>query len=214
MQQQEIDSINVELKDLDSKQREARLKEVQIEQERKIKETKLQNRFDKNAESTNDFILQTNDKSRTIIFLDSNGLALRSNANYNLDSRLSMSNLIHIYNENNQAKIDIFTKHNTIIDIYELAKNYGEYGISLDLLHLANTQIFFYSTLLQGGTESTLPHNECFFGSLDSNNNPNFNDSNANHNTSNANDSDSGGSNDSDNDLDESKPIYYKLKAT
>ena len=126
-----------------------------------------------------------------------------------------MSNLIHIYNENNQTKIDIFTKHNTIIDIYELAKNYGEYGISLDLLHLANTQIFLYSTLLNGGIESTLPHNELFFGTQDSNNNPNFNDSNTNHNTSNANDSDSDlndsnlANTDSNNDLDESKPIYY-----
>ena len=85
-QKDEIDSINAELQDLDSKQREARLNEIQIEQERKIKETKLQNRFDKNAESTNDFILQTNDKSRTIIFLDSNGLALKSNAYNNTKS--------------------------------------------------------------------------------------------------------------------------------
>ena len=85
-QKDEIDSINAELQDLDSKQREARLKEIQREQERKIKETKLQNRFDKNAESTNDFILQTNDKSRTIIFLDSNGLAFKSNAYNNTKS--------------------------------------------------------------------------------------------------------------------------------
>ncbi|MGX3045812.1 hypothetical protein, partial [Helicobacter sp. T3_23-1056] len=208
-QKQELDSINAELKDLDSKQREARLNEIQKEQEKKAREFKTQNRFDKNDKSTNDLILQTNDKSRTIIFLDSNGLALKTNSyksaklnpnsrldssvdtnlNTDLDSKPSMSNLIHIYNENNQTKIDIFTKHNTIIDIYELVKNYSDYGISLDLLHSVNTQIFFYSTLLTGGTESTMPYNECFFGYLDSN--------------------DSQNSSDSNNDLDESKPIYY-----
>ena len=118
-----------------------KLNEIQREQERKTRDSK--NGFHKNStHSTNDFILQTNDKNTTIIFLDSNGLALKINANQaksNLDSRLSMSNLIHIYNENNQTKIDIFTKHNTIIDIYELAKNYSEYGINLDLLHSNNT---------------------------------------------------------------------------
>ncbi|TQR46126.1 hypothetical protein DMC01_13465, partial [Campylobacter troglodytis] len=147
-QKQEIDSINIELKDLDFAQRESKLNEIQ----RKQKARKSQNSFYKNnAHSTKDFILQTNDKTRTVIFLASNGLTLKTNANYSLDSKLSLSKLIHIHNN----KIDIFTKHNTTVDIYELAKNYGKYGINLDLLHSANTQIFLYSILLNGGTEST-----------------------------------------------------------
>ncbi|MGX3045311.1 alpha/beta fold hydrolase, partial [Helicobacter sp. T3_23-1056] len=229
-QKQEIDSINVELKDLDSKQREAILNEIQKEQKTKIRESQKQDSFNQKANSTNDLILQNNGKTSTIIFLDSSGLALKPNANRaksnldsrldssidtnlnaNLDSKPSMSNLIHIYNKNNQTKIDIFTKHNTIIDIYELVKNYSEYGISLDSLHSANTQIFLYSILLNGGTESTMPYSECFFGDLGSNNNPNFNNSNANDSDSDssARDSNDSTNTDSNNDLDESKPIYY-----
>lgn len=212
LQKQEIDFINAKLKDLDSTQREIKLKAIQREQERKARES--QNRFDKSNKSTNDLILQTNDKNTTIIFLDS----LDS-----LDSKISMSNLIHIYNENNQTKIDIFTKHNTIIDIHKLTKNYNEYGINLDLLHSANTQIFLYSALLNGGTESTMPYNECFFGTKATNNNPNFNTSNTNHNTNDRDlstrdlnnpnaldlDNDRDSANADSNDLDESKPIYY-----
>ncbi|MGX2973208.1 hypothetical protein, partial [Helicobacter sp. T3_23-1059] len=205
-QKQELDSLEKELQDLDFNQREERLKEIQRGQEKKARESKL-NRFDRKSDSINDLILQTNDKTSTIIFLDS------------LNSKISMSNLIHIYNKNNQTKIDIFTKDRTIIDIYELAKKYSDYGINLDLLHSANTQIFFYSILLQCGSESSLPHNECFFGSLDSKDsqNPNFNVSNANRNASDSNALDSNlsandsnlANTDSANDLDESKPIYY-----
>ncbi|MGX2973346.1 hypothetical protein ACWIX0_13795, partial [Helicobacter sp. T3_23-1059] len=81
--------------------------------------------------------------------------------------------------------------------------------IILDTIELQNqgyTDIHFMGHHLTGGTESTLPHNECFFGTKDSNNNPNFNNSNANDSDS---DSDSNHSNDSNNDLNESKPIYY-----
>ncbi|TQR52281.1 hypothetical protein, partial [Campylobacter troglodytis] len=61
--------------------------------------------------------------------------------------------------------------------------NYGKYGINLDLLHSANTQIFLYSILLNGGTESTLLNNECFFGSLNLNKNSSFNAINSNENS-------------------------------
>ena len=84
LQKQEIEFINAELKDLDFKQREAKLNEIQREQERKARESK--NRFNKNAKSTNDLILQTNGKTSAIIFLDSNGLALKSNSYNNTKS--------------------------------------------------------------------------------------------------------------------------------
>ena len=111
-------------------------------------------------------ILESKDKNNAIIFLDS--------AN-------SLSNLIHIHND----KIDIFTKDYTRLDIQELESLVKEYQqrytesnntessnqqskLTLDSLHSSNTQIFLYSHLLTGGTESNKPYNECFFGTLDS----------------------------------------------
>ncbi|MGX2973078.1 hypothetical protein [Helicobacter sp. T3_23-1059] len=106
-------------------------------------------------------------------------------------------------NENKTIE-NIFAYDGDIIDIQILEST------GIDTLQ---SKIYFCGVLLNGGTESTMPYNECFFGSLDSNENLNFNisnasDSNVNHNTSNANNSDSD-LNDSANDLDESKPIYY-----
>ncbi|WP_202392300.1 hypothetical protein [Helicobacter saguini] len=93
-------------------------------------------------------ILESKDKSIKIIFLDS------------IESNISMSNLIHIYNN----KIDIFTKDKSIIDIESLVK---KYNLDSNILKSNNTRIFFYSQLLQGGIES---NNELLFGNVDSNN--------------------------------------------
>ena len=135
---------------LDSKQRESRLQELQREQIRKQREKERQERLQaRNTNNTNNLILESKDKNNAIILLDSTN---------------SLSNLIHIHNN----KIDIFTKDNTRLDIQELAKEYQDYGITLDSLNSSNTQIFFYSHLLTGGTESNKPYNECFFGTLDS----------------------------------------------
>ncbi|EEQ64549.1 hypothetical protein HPMG_02006, partial [Helicobacter pullorum MIT 98-5489] len=101
-----------------------------------------------------------------------------------LDSDISLSNLIHIHNN----KIDIFTKDGTILDIQRLETLLQEYininhntdnntnnndnntAITLDLLNSPNTQIFLYSQLLLGGSESPISSQEYFFGLLDSKN--------------------------------------------
>ena len=181
--QQELEQ---ELQGLDSKQRESKLQEIQREQIKKQKEKERQERFSsrnttKNLKSTSNnayntkdsnLILESKDKNNVIIFLDS--------AN-------SLSNLIHIHND----KIDIFTKDNTRLDIQELESlitNYKqrytesnniessnqeshidcnqESKLTLDSLHSANIQIFLYSQLLLGSSES--PSNPLFFGELDS----------------------------------------------
>ena len=110
-------------------------------------------------------------------------------------------------NENKTIE-NIFAYDGDIIDIQTLESK------GIDTLQ---SKIYFCGVLLNGGTESALPHNECFFGGLDSNNNPNFNVSNANRNASDSNALDSNlsandsnlANTDSTNDLDESKPIYY-----
>ena len=48
--------------------------------------------------------------------------------------------------------------------------NNQESKLTLDSLYSSNTQIFLYSYLLTGGSESNKPYNECFFGTLDSKN--------------------------------------------
>ena len=149
-QQQELEQ---ELQGLDSKARESKLQELQREQERKQREKERQEqrqaRLSKGNTANKDshLILESKDKNNIIIFLDS--------AN-------SLSNLIHIHNE----RIDIFTKDYTRLDIQELAKAYQDYGITLDSLHSANTQIFLYSQLLLGSSE--IESNPLFFGELDS----------------------------------------------
>ena len=140
--------------------------EYSQEQREKERQERLQSRVSKrNTNNTNNLILESNDKNNVIIFLDS--------AN-------SLSNLIHIHNE----RIDIFTKDYTRLDIRELESLIKEYSkgfrdssntesnnqeskLTLDSLYSSNTQIFLYSYLLTGGTESNKPHNECFFGELD-----------------------------------------------
>ncbi|BAM32814.1 lipase family protein [Helicobacter cinaedi CCUG 18818 = ATCC BAA-847] len=140
-------------------------KEYKEEQKEKERQERFSNRNTANKDSH--LILESNDKNNVIIFLDS--------AN-------SLSNLIHIHND----KIDIFTKDTSTIDIQRLESLIKEYQqrytesnnqeshidfhqeskLTLDSLNSSNTQIFLYSQLLQGSSES--PSNPLFFGELDS----------------------------------------------
>ena len=177
-QQQELEQ---ELQGLDSKERESKLQELQREQERELREKQRQVRTNKrNANNTNNLILESKDKNNIIIFLDS--------AN-------SLSNLIHIHNERidiftkDSTRLDIqeleslINKYNDSFrdfnntesnpthntqsdnDNIESKTNNPESKLTLDSLHSANTQIFLYSQLLLGSSES--PNNPLFFGELD-----------------------------------------------
>ena len=143
--------------------------EYQREREKTLREQQRQERMQRarNPNTTNHLILETKDKNNVVIFLDSD---------------ISLSNLIHIHNN----KIDIFTKDGTILDIQRLETLLQEYininhntdnntnnndnntAITLDLLNSPNTQIFLYSQLLLGGSESPISSQEYFFGLLDS----------------------------------------------
>ena len=145
--------------------------EYQREREKTLREQQRQERIQRarNPNTTNHLILETKDKNNVVIFLDSD---------------ISLSNLIHIHNN----KIDIFTKDGTILDIQRLETLLQEYininhntdnntnnndnntAITLDLLNSPNTQIFLYSQLLLGGSESPISSQEYFFGLLDSKN--------------------------------------------
>ena len=167
--QQEI--LEQSLQNLDSKQREFTLKDSQKQQEKQRQEQKQASFNTSDTSKYSHLILDTQDKNIKIIFLDK----LDSKA---LNRNISMSNLIHIHNN----KIDIFLKDKSILDIQELESLIKAYSDSLresnniesqptlDSLHSANTQVFFYSTLLTAGTESSLPHKECYFGELDASN--------------------------------------------
>ena len=167
--QQEI--LEQSLQNLDSKQREFTLKDSQKQQEKQRQEQKQASFNTSDTSKYSHLILDTQDKNIKLIFLDK----LDSKA---LNRNISMSNLIHIHNN----KIDIFLKDKSILDIQELESLIKAYSDSLresnniesqptlDSLHSANTQVFFYSTLLTGGTESSLPHKECYFGELDASN--------------------------------------------
>ncbi|MCL9821802.1 lipase [Helicobacter sp. 14348-15] len=117
---------------------------------------------------TNQIILQSQDKNITILFLDKVNLkdleSLNTKDSKQLDSFISMSNLLHLHNN----KIDIFTKDKSVINIQALAENYKDYNITLETLNSPNTQIFLYSHLLLGSKE--LPNNPLFFGELDKDN--------------------------------------------
>ena len=163
--QQEI--LEQSLQNLDSKQREFTLKDSQKQQEKQRQEQKQASFNTSDTSKYSHLILDTQDKNIKLIFLDK----LDSKA---LNRNISMSNLIHIHNN----KIDIFLKDTSILDIQELESLIKAYSDSLresnniesqptlDSLHSANTQVFFYSTLLTG----SLPHKECYFGELDASN--------------------------------------------
>lgn len=84
--------------------------------------------------------LKTGDQQSSIIFLDTQD---------------SLSNLIHIHSN----KCDIFTKSGTLFNIEDLQKQYA-----LDFSSY-QTQIFLYSTLLTGDSETSTP---LYFGKVDS----------------------------------------------
>ncbi|WP_240471205.1 lipase family protein, partial [Campylobacter cuniculorum] len=108
--------------------------------------------YDKN---TNTIVLKTNNIK--IIFLDKVNLQdLQDNTN--TTSFISMSNLIHIYDNH----CDIFTKDRSVLDIKVIEEKYHIDFKSLD------TNIFLNSTLLTGSTE--LPNNPFYFGELDKDN--------------------------------------------
>ncbi len=108
--------------------------------------------YDKN---TNTIVLKTNNIK--IIFLDKVNLQdLQDNSNNT--SFISMSNLIHIY----ENHCDIFTKDRSILDIKFIEEKYQIDFKSLD------TKIFLNSTLLTGSTE--LSNNPFYFGELDQDN--------------------------------------------
>ena len=159
--QQEI--LEQSLQNLDSKQKESQLKELQREQEKALRDKQRQEQQQARLNKHSNLILESQDKSIQIIFLDT--------------SR-SLSHLLHIHNN----KIDIFTKDKTYLDIQELESLLQEYvntntesnntkqdsPISLDILNSPSTQIFFYSTLLTGSSE--IQSNPFFFGQLDKDN--------------------------------------------
>lgn len=108
--------------------------------------------YDKN---TNTIVLKTNNIK--IIFLDKVNLQdLQSNTSNN--SFISMSNLIHIYDNH----CDIFTKDRSVLDIKDIEEKYQIDFKSLD------TKIFLNSTLLTGSNE--LSNNPFYFGELDQDN--------------------------------------------
>ncbi|XAK35299.1 hypothetical protein AAH951_05465 [Campylobacter coli] len=108
--------------------------------------------YDKN---TNTIVLKTNNIK--IIFLDKVNLQdLQSNTSNN--SFISMSNLIHIY----ENHCDIFTKDRSVLDIKDIEEKYQIDFKSLD------TKIFLNSTLLTGSSE--LSNNPFYFGELDQDN--------------------------------------------
>ncbi|WP_235688917.1 hypothetical protein [Campylobacter coli] len=105
--------------------------------------------YDKN---TNTIVLKTNNIK--IIFLDK--VNLQDNSNNT--SFISMSNLIHIYDNH----CDIFAKDRSVLDIKDIEEKYQIDFKSLDI------KIFLNSTLLTGSTE--LPNNPFYFGELDQDN--------------------------------------------
>ncbi|RAX57355.1 hypothetical protein CCZ01_06570, partial [Helicobacter monodelphidis] len=186
-------------------------------QEQREKQRQVRfNRKDTSKDS-NHLILESNDKSIKIIFLDkldsktsnnayntssNNTSSLRevgttswqsthntsnntSNHTINQSNNLSLSNLIHLYNN----KIDIFTKNGSEIDIAEIESLLRDYkdtytdskiasnptldsndtfrdsNLTLDILNSPNTQIFLYSTLLHGSKE--IESHPLYFGELD-----------------------------------------------
>ncbi|WP_276953103.1 hypothetical protein [Helicobacter rodentium] len=145
--QQEI--LEQSLQNLDSKQKESQLKELQREQEKALRDKQRQEQQQARLNKHSNLILESQDKSIQIIFLDKN---------------ISMSHLLHIHNN----KIDIFTQDKTYIDIQSLLEDYQDYGITQDILNSPSTQIFFYSALLLGSSE--IETNPFLFGELDKDN--------------------------------------------
>ena len=187
-QQQELEQ---ELQGLDSKARESKLQELQREQERKQREKERQEqrqaRLSKGNTANKDshLILESKDKNNIIIFLDSaNSLSnLIHIHNDKIDiftkdsTRLDIQELESLINKYNDSFRDFNNTesnpiHNTQSDNDNIESktnnpesNNQESKLTLDSLHSANTQIFLYSQLLLGSSET--PNNPLFFGELD-----------------------------------------------
>ncbi len=87
-----------------------------------------------------------------------------------------------LFYDKQKDKIFIFTYNNDFIDCYDLLNNINALtSQNKQTLQEYDISIFLDSILLTGGSESSAPYEDCFFGEMDS----------------------------SSNDLDESKPIYY-----
>ncbi|MCX2683879.1 hypothetical protein OQH60_08415, partial [Campylobacter sp. MIT 21-1685] len=119
------------------------LREKQLRDKQRQEQRTKQISFNSNKTSKDShLILESQDKSIQIIFLDKVYSKDLENLNAQ-DSKpfsVSMSNLIHIHNN----KIDIFTKDKTYIDIQSLLEDYQDYGITQESLNSPPTQIFFY----------------------------------------------------------------------
>ena len=185
--QRSQEELEQQLQGLDSKERESKLQEIQREQERELREKQRQVRTNKrNANNTNNLILESNDKNNVIIFLDSaNSLSnLIHIHNERIDiftkdsTRLDIQELESLINKYNDSFRDFNNTesnpiHNTQSDNDNIESktnnpesNNQESKLTLDSLHSANTQIFLYSQLLLGSSET--PNNPLFFGELDS----------------------------------------------
>ncbi|WP_369607871.1 hypothetical protein, partial [Helicobacter trogontum] len=168
-QQQELEQT---LQGLDSKQRETRLQELQREHARKQREKERQEqqeaRFSKgntqnlantyttnnNAYVTKDsyLVLESNNKDTKIIFLDSlkdSQSHIHSFTNFqdSNNSYLAHTSLgfTHLILQDN-SKITIFAKDNSIIDSKHLEKDLGlDFNLPCD--------VYFYSLALRGGKE-------------------------------------------------------------
>ena len=159
-------------------------KEYKEEQKEKERQERFSNRNTANKDSH--LILESNDKNNVIIFLDSaNSLSnLIHIHNERIDiftkdsTRLDIQELESLINKYNDSFRDFNNTesnpiHNTQSDNDNIESktnnpesNNQESKLTLDSLHSANTQIFLYSQLLLGSSET--PNNPLFFGELDS----------------------------------------------
>ncbi|WP_394966783.1 hypothetical protein [uncultured Helicobacter sp.] len=157
-------SLYKSISQLKQEKQKQELQELQKQQEKALRDKQGQEQQQARLNKHSNLILESQDKSIQIIFLDT--------------SR-SLSHLIHIHNN----KIDIFTKDKTYLDIQELESLLQEYvntntesnntkqglPMSLDILNSPSTQIFFYSHLLTGSSE--IQSNPFFFGTPDTKSN-------------------------------------------
>ena len=158
--------------------------EYKEEQKEKDRQERLSNKNTANKDSY--LILESKDKNNVIIFLDSaNSLSnLIHIHNERIDiftkdtTTLDIQELESLINKYNDSFRDFNNTesnpiHNTQSDNDNIESktnnpesNNQESKLTLDSLHSANTQIFLYSQLLLGSSES--PSNPLFFGELDS----------------------------------------------
>ena len=158
-------------------------KEEQKEKERQERQERFSNKNTANKDSH--LILESKDRNNIVIFLDSaNSLSnLIHIHNERIDiftkdsTRLDIQELESLINKYNDSFRDFNNTesnpiHNTQSDNDNIESktnnpesNNQESKLTLDSLHSANTQIFLYSQLLLGSSES--PNNPLFFGELD-----------------------------------------------